>query len=114
MPRSKKILSLRGTDDIIRKLRKDADMSLLKEAVRINTVEMNQAAQRSAPVDTGFLRRSIMMSIEDQGFSGHVNATADYAQMVNDGTRHQKANGFMTNAFYKQKVKFEEDLKRLI
>lgn len=111
---AKRVLSLRGSDDIIHKLKKDAEMSLVKEAVRINTVEMNGEAQRGAPVDTGHLRRSILMSIEDDGFSGHVNATANYAQAVNDGTRRQKAQPFMTSAFFKQKVQFEKDLKRLV
>ena len=114
MARHSRIINLKGTDEFSRRLRQMADLSDLKEAVKNNTAELNRNSQRGAPVDTGYLRRSHQMSIENDGLSGHVNVMADYAQMVNDGTRHQAPQPFFTDAFYKQKIQFEKDLIRLL
>lgn len=106
-------IKITGIDAIKAKLKRDASLTSVKQVIKQNTIEMNATAQRNAPVDSGYLRRSIAMSIENEGLSGHVNATAEYAKMVNDGTRYQAAQPFMTDAYYKQKVKLREDLFRL-
>lgn len=109
----KRMIMLRGADDIIKKLQRDAKMESVKRVVKTHTIELNRAVQQRAPVRTGFLRRSVIMSLEDDGMSGHVTATAIYANDVNFGTRYQHAQPFVSASYNIQKIKFQQDLKRL-
>lgn len=110
----KKMMTLNGADAIRKKLSRNADMHAFKDIVQTNTSELKTETQRRAPVKTGYLQRSIVMSMDASGLSGNVNTMADYAQMVNDGTRYQAPNPFITDSFYIQKIKFMEDLRRIM
>lgn len=107
-------LKLEGVEDIKRHLIKAAELKDVQNAVKLNTSEMQQKAQRQAPVDTGHLKRSIGVEIKNSGFEGRVDAGAEYAGYVNYGTRYMAARPFMTNAFREQEKQFRRDLERLM
>lgn len=109
----KRMITMRGSSDIRNKLKKDADMTVFKGLVSTHTGELHQGTKSRAPVKTGELQRSIVKDIDAEGLSGHVTATAEHADAVNYGTRHQSAQPFFTTSYDLQKVKFEQDLKRL-
>lgn len=107
-------LQIRGVGALIKGLNKRADMSGVKKTIVVNTSKMQKSAQRYAPVDTGNLKRSINMSILENGLTGQVRAEADYSPYVEWGTRYMSAQPFMRPAFHEQEKKFISDLKRLM
>ncbi len=107
-------LTFNGIDNLASALDKRADLSLVKETVKLNGSEMQNKMQRDAPVDTGYLKRSISLSSEDDGFSVRVGPYAHYAPYLVFGTRFMYARDFFRPNFYIQRQLFYNDLKRLM
>lgn len=109
-------LTFKGTNELSVRLKKAADMELVKQAVLLNGSEMQQKAQRIAPVDTGHLKRGIGLSsdLADRGFSVRVYSNADYSGYLEWGTRYMFAQPFMRPSFNEQKKQFKKDLQRLM
>ena len=72
-------IQIKGIDKLQKKLRKNATMADVKTIVRTNGIEMNRTASRLAPVDTGFLRRSIIFEVANGGLTATSTASAEYA-----------------------------------
>lgn len=107
-------IQIKGIDKLQKKLRKNATMADVKTIVRANGIEMNRTASRLAPVDTGFLRRSIIFEIANGGLTATSTAGAEYAPYLEYGTRFMSAQPFMRPAYNQQKAKFKSDLGRLV
>lgn len=109
-------VSFKGVNELSVALTDFSNMDLVKEAVLLNGAELQEKAQRKAPVDTGHLKRSIGLSsdIASRGLKVHVYANADYAGYVEFGTRYQYGQAFMRPSFNEQKKKFKADLARLM
>lgn len=106
-------MKIKGTNDLLKRLKKGASIKDIKEVVKVNTLELQQAQQKDAPVDTGFLRRSITSEFEDGGLTGKTGATAEYAPYLIYGTRYMYAQDFFRPNFHVQEKKFQNDLKKL-
>ena len=102
-----------GVNELKIALKEKADMNAVKRVVKQNGAEMQAAAQRNAPVDTGTLKRSIRLEIADGGLTAKVEATAEYAPYVEWGTRHMDARPYVKPAFHVQKEQFKRDMERL-
>ncbi len=111
---ARKNVSLKGVSELTMKLKSNASLKDVKQIVKQNTAELTQGAQRKAPVDTGYLRRSITMDAGNSGLTGKVKPTADYAPYLEYGTRFQSAQPFMRPAFNKQKAQFKSDMDKLV
>ena len=107
-------IKLIGIKELEAKLRKNATLDDVKTIIKLNGTEMHQMAQRLSPVDTGFLRRSIVFRVADGGFSAIIEATADYAPYLEWGTRFMAAMPFIRPAYQNQKEQFKSDLRRLV
>lgn len=108
-------VKLSGMKELKSSLNSKRDISkLVAPVVRQNGAELQQKAQRYAPVDTGNLRRSIQLSIKDNGMTAEVAATADYSAYVEFGTRFMDAQPYMKPAFNEQKDIFINDLNKVI
>lgn len=105
-------LEVKGADKLLARLRKGADLSDVSKVIEMNTAELARSAIKSAPVDTGFLRRSIVPEVS--AYKGAVKATAEYSPYIELGTRFMAAQPFIAPAFLTQKIKFLDDLKRLM
>ncbi|MEB8400913.1 HK97 gp10 family phage protein [Enterococcus casseliflavus] len=105
---------VKGLQALDQKLARNMQMKEVRQIVRTNGAEMNETAQRKAPVDTSFLRRSITFSMLDNGFSAMSLAGADYGGYVEWGTRFMAAQPYMKPAYIAQKAKFLADMKRLV
>ena len=103
-----------GMEKLQKKLKKNVNMEDVKRVVRHNGAEMQEKAQRNAPVDTGTLKRSIGLEITDSGMAAEVEPTADYAPYVELGTRFMEAQPYLKPAFDDQKEKFKKDMKKLV
>lgn len=107
-------LEFNGLDELLGKLKEAANLTDVKNAVKLNAREMTARAIRGAPRDTGHLRRSIQVDITGGGFVGKTEARANYSGYINYGTRYMASRPFLTNAFYTQRDIFLKDLKRLM
>lgn len=103
-----------GIEKLQKKLKKNVQMEDVKRVVRHNGAEMQEKAQRNAPVDTGTLKRSIGLEITDSGMAAEVEPTAEYAPYVELGTRFMEAQPYLKPAFDDQKEKFRKDMKKLV
>lgn len=103
-----------GVEKLQAKLKKNVRLDDVKRIVRQNGAEMQEKAQRNAPVDTGTLKRSIGLDIKDAGMTSEVQPTADYAPYPEFGTRFMEPQPYMKPAFDEQKEKFKSDMKKLV
>lgn len=108
-----KSIRLRGLKNLINHFRKSAELTEVKDVLKGNGEQMFQSAQKNVPVDTGKLRDSIRLNIDEGGFNVNIKSDADHASYVEYGTRHQHAQPFVGPAFKKQQKKFKEDLNKL-
>ena len=107
-------LEFKGIDQLMRHLKKAATLNDVQTVVKNNTAEMTERMQKGAPVDTGYLRRSINMNLLEAGLTGIVGPTADYAPYVEYGTRFMSAQPYVRPAFNYQKVIFMAEMKALV
>lgn len=107
-------IKVNGLDQLNAKLRKNMNLNVVKTVVKKNGVDLQKKAQRYAPVDTGTLKRSIELSIEDAGMTAVVASTADYAEYVEYGTRFMESQPYMRPALGEQKQIFKKDLEKIM
>lgn len=97
-----------------KKFSKMKDLGPVKKVVRVNTAELQKKAQYGAAVDSGNLKRSIMLQIENAGMTGRVESMASYGAYVEYGTRFMYAQPYLVPAFLEQKSLFIKDLEALV
>lgn len=110
-------LSVKGTADLIGKLKRNANLDDVKDVVKLNGSEMHINTQRKAPVAKkggGNLKRNVKIYIEDNGFTAKVKSEADYAPYQEYGTRFQPGTPHIRPAYHEQKRRFINDMKRLM
>ena len=134
-------LEIHGLDDLESKLKEGADLKLVKEVLKKHATQMHQSTMRKVPADTGALKRSIMLSMHDDGFTWRVKPLIKYAAYVEYGTgiyasngggrktpwvyynaklgRYVKTQGMMAQpfvrpAFYEQRNKFMKDIRKIM
>lgn len=102
-----------GLNELMKDLEKAAKLDAVKEIVKHYTAEVQRQSARNAPVITGFLRRSIILELLDEGLTGHVIAEAEYAPDVELGTRTRQAKPFMRSAFKSLEPQFIAELRKI-
>lgn len=102
-----------GMDKLTARLNDLVKLDKAKEVVKLNGAEMQQNAMRFVPVDTGQLKRSITLNIEDNGLTARLRAETNYAAYVEYGTRFTDAQPFIRPAYRIQKILFENDMRKL-
>lgn len=107
-------LSFKGLADLSKGLKKRANLDDVKEVVRLNGSELQRKTQRDAPVDTGFLKRSIGNTPDYDWLGVRVGATAEYAPYLVYGTRFMYIQDFFRPNFFEQRDKFIKDMRRLM
>lgn len=105
---------INGMEALQKGLKKNMDLTPIKQAVKANGAEMHQKAMRNAPADTGFMKRSITIDIQNDGMEAHVYPTAEYAPYLEYGTRFMSAQPFMRPSFNEQVNRFRSDLQKLM
>ena len=86
----------------------------LRNIVKNNGIQLVQGAQKRSPVDTGALRRSIRLNLEDGNLKAVVKTNVPYAKFVEYGTIRQKAQPYMRPSFRVQKAKFVNAVKNAV
>lgn len=103
-----------GFDKLEAKLKRNMDLGAVRTVVRKNGADLQEKAQKNAPVDSGNLKRSIGLDITDNGLTAEVEPAADYAAYVEYGTRFMDAQPYLKPAYDEQKKKFVKDLNELM
>lgn len=107
-------LKIVGIDKLMAKLKKNVTLEDVKRVVKMNGSEMQQKAQRFAPVDTGTLKRNILLEIEQWGTEAKVTSGAEYAPYQEWGTRYMSGTPHIRPAYHIQSAKFKADMQRLV
>lgn len=89
-----------------------ADPTIAK-VVQKNGAELQKKEMRDVPVDTGFLKRSITLTSEDNGLTAVVEPTADYASYLEYGTRFMSPRPYVRANYYEQLKQFMKDMEDL-
>lgn len=108
---------IRGADELAGYLKEAANLGDVKQAVKLNTTEMQRQAQRNTSVftnPTGNLKRMIVIDFLDGGYTGKVTASAGYSGYPEYGTRFMTPRSYFRPAWYKQEKKFNRDMSRLM
>lgn len=108
------VIRFEGLAEIEKALKKNLSMEAVKRVVKQNGAELEAGAKRKAPVDTGTLKRSIGLELEDGGLTAVVEPTAEYAAYVEFGTRFMAAQPYLKPAWETQKEQFKKDLDKLV
>lgn len=78
-------------------------VGMIRDATVKATLDTQRMARERAPVDTGYLRSSIAVSVQPGQSAGsvvgEVTAGANYAAYVEHGTSRQRPQPFMRPAF---------------
>lgn len=70
--------------------------------------------QRTVPVDTGFLKRSIIIGMKDLGLTAVIQPTANYASYVEYGTRYMDAQPYVRPSYEKATQEFVKRCNELV
>ena len=108
------MIEIRSSGNLAKRLNELANLRDVQNAVKLNTTEMHRKATRYVLVDTGHLKRSITVDFTDGGLTGRVYTDVEYAMYVEYSTRYMAGKPFMRPAFYEQRVKFMQDMSRLL
>lgn len=104
-------VKLEGVKELRAALESHANVTdVARPIVKYHGAQLQQNAQRNAPVKTGTLKRSIRLDIKDNGMTAEVAATTDYAAYVEYGTRYMDAQPYMGPAYNQQVDRFIRDL----
>jgi HK97 gp10 family phage protein len=76
------------------------------------TLAVQRRAKQLCPVDTGRLRNSIAVELEEGGMNGAVGTNVKYAPFVEFGTSRMPAQPYLLPAFEEERAVFIERLKR--
>lgn len=114
MPR----IRVTGLKKLQKSLKDNVTMDDVKRVVRKNGSELQDKMQEKADFKMGYAtgetKRSIVLEIEDDGFTAEVEPTTEYAPYVEYGTRFMDAQPFVGPAFREQKKKFKKDMNKLV
>lgn len=103
-----------GLNELKVGLKKRTNLSIVAQIVKRNGTQMQDGAQRNAPVRTGFLRRNIHLNYSDGGMTAKVTSDAYYAGYVEFGTRFMAARAHVGPAYKVQKPIFISDLEKIM
>lgn len=112
------LIEISGAKELRRKIDSILQLQAVKAVVKDHTARLQTMAKRKAVFtrgySTGHLRRTIDLSLQDGGLSGHVKASAGYSGYVEKGTRKMSAQPFMEPALEAIRADFIGDLKEVM
>ena len=90
-------------------------VKMIRQATVKTTIDTAADARRNAPVDTGYLRSSIATEYEfsGDGVVGSVEAGANYAAYVENGTSRMAPQPFMRPAFDRNRAKWVRAMEQV-
>lgn len=107
-------VEISGLDDLIEAIEEAKKLDDVKAIVKNDTAYMANRIAEETPVKTGYLKRSEITSIRDNGMTGEVEAVADYSAYVEYGTRYFYGRFYMKKGHAVAAKKFLDDMEALV
>lgn len=111
-------LKIEGLSDLQKGLAKKIQLDDVKRVVTQNGGELQEKMMRNADFkkgyQTGTTKRSITLTIKDNGLTSEVEPTTEYSPYLEYGTRFMEAQPFVKPAYEVQKEQFKKDLDKLV
>lgn len=107
-------LELRGMDGLSERLAPDGLLAAARGAMASELFAVAQDARALCPVQTGTLRDSIAVRVQEDGAAGEVAASAPYAVCVELGTAGRAAHPFLYPAFAARRTGMTEQIARAV
>ena len=107
-------LELRGPDGLSERLAPDGLLAAARDAMVSELSAVAQDARALCPVQTGTLRDSIAVRVQEEGAAGEVAASAPYAVCVELGTAGRAAHPFLYPAFAARRTDMTERIARAV
>ena len=123
---AKRGIYVTGVNALSEKLKKNMTMDDVKEVVKKNTIDLNNAMVRKTQFKghydskgnlvspTGMTRRSINSTISASGMLGKVAPHTEYAPYLEYGTRFMSSQPFVGPAYRLIRKQFLNDMERLV
>lgn len=103
-----------GITDVINHVINAQKLDDIKKIVRQYIAEMSRISARTVPVKTGFLKRSLVVEIRDNGMTGVLNYYAEYAPYQEYGTRWISGKFYLKRGFDGVVSNFINDIERVM
>lgn len=111
-------IKIEGLNVLQKKLRKNKTLADVKRVIRTNGAELQNKMQRNADFkrgyQTGTTKRSVVLTMEDDGLTARVGPETEYSPYLEYGTRFMMAQPFVNPTFNEQKEKFKKDIQKLV
>ena len=111
-------ITMSGAKELAKALRKNAMLSDVTKVVRVNGMRLQNTMQRKAEFSkgyqTGTTKRSISLTMKEEGLGAEVGAKTEYAPYLEYGTRFMEAQPFVGPAFDEIAPRFLADMKKLM
>ena len=115
---AKIVYKIDGLEELNKKLRKNINLEKVKLVVDQNGRELHKKIQGNADFKKGYAtgqtKRSVGLSIKDNGMTAESGPTTEYSEYLERGTRLKDAQPFVKPAFDEQKETFKQDLQKLV
>lgn len=107
-------IKLEGDRELKAVIKNCKDLSKIKACVSRSGATLHKTAQKDAPVDTGTLRRSIMLEIKDNGMTAEVGPTVHYGLYQEVGTRFMNAHPYLRPALETAGAEFKANIEKIV
>ncbi|HFD0553597.1 HK97 gp10 family phage protein [Enterococcus faecium] len=107
-------VEISGLDDLIEAIEEAKNLDDVKAIVKNDTAYMANQIAKETPVKSGYLKRSEITSIRDNGMTGEVEAVADYSAYVEYGTRYMYGRFYMKKGHAAAAKRFLNDMEALV
>lgn len=92
-------LEFKGLKELVKAIELASDLDPVKRLTKMHISRMARFSNQLAPIKTGFLKRSLLTDITDNGLTGILNFYAEYAPYQEYGTRYIAGKFFLKQAF---------------
>lgn len=113
-------MKIKGLEALYDAIEEKINLEAAKTVVMKNTADLQKDMQKQTfdsfkkGYTVGDTRKSITLSIEDDGLTGKVTPTTEYAMYVEYGTRFMEAEPFVKPSFDRISKKFKQDMDKLV
>ncbi|HFU6522521.1 TPA: HK97 gp10 family phage protein [Enterococcus hirae] len=107
-------VEISGLDDLIEAIEEAKKLDDVKAIVKNDTAYMANRIAEETPVKSGYLKRTEVPFIKDDGMTGEVRAFADYAPYVEYGTRYMYGRFYMKKGHAAAAKRFLNDMEALV
>ncbi len=107
-------VDISGLDDLIEVIEEAKKLDDVKEIVKKDTAYMANKIAKETPVESGYLKRSEINFIRDNGMTGEVEAVADYSAYVEYGTRYMYGRFYMKKGHAAAAKRFLDNMEALV